>query len=68
LRESGERPLQKTAAVTLPFFHEKGEPFEHFSTTVPISRDGKVAKKAGEPENLSKHAGVFPGLEIDAKK
>ena len=60
-------PLQKTTAVTLPLFHKEGEPFKHFSTTVPIGRDGKVAKREGKPENLSKHAGLFPGLEIEAE-
>jgi hypothetical protein len=33
-----------------------------------MGRDGKVAKRAGKPENLSKHAGLFPGLEIEAEK
>jgi len=27
-----------------------------------------VAKRAGKPENLSRHAGLFPGLEIEAEK
>ena len=46
--KSGNGP----AAVTLSFSSKKREPFWHLYTTVPINRDGKVAKRAGESEDL----------------